>query len=133
LECLLGQLFEQYSRLPDQRTRDPAVTPSLPFAEEGFEELVQEASAFERCARVLVVRFLFQAQDVGREELKRALQIALDAADADARQHPRSGFTLKQRTVASAVRDSRLRPPCRGWCQVVECRRSRDETFVGKD
>ena len=77
------------------RGGDAAAAPRLPFVEERLEQLVEEPAALERRARRLVFGLLGHLQHVRHVELERALHVALEPADADARQHPRAGLALE--------------------------------------
>ena len=78
--------------------------------EERFEQLVQEAAALERRPHVLVFRLLSHLQHVGDVELKGALQVSLEAADADARQQPRAGLAREARADARRAAGSHAGP-----------------------
>ena len=85
------------------RRGDAAAAPRLPFVEERFEQLVEESPALERRARGFIFRFLGDLQHVGHVELERALHVALEPADADARQHPLAGLAFESARIAFAA------------------------------
>ena len=126
----LAQLQQQLARLGHLVRADGAVATALPLAEETLEQRVQEAASLQRRRRVFVVRLLFQLQHFGREELEGALQVAIDAADADARKHPRAGLAAEARVVEGRPSGAQRRPRLGGRHQRLDHRRLGDQCFV---
>ena len=106
----LHGLQSQRPGLVEQLRCHVTVAARLPRREDGLEQLVVHAAAFERRQRVVVVTLLGEPEHVARVELERTLRVELEGADRARSRRLRAGRPVEARQRGWQARAAQCRP-----------------------